>query len=686
MPIAFTALSLTLRPATGSPYDNPALSVGTPVEFIAEFSTDVPVVGGIGGVAGDLYATVDLFVPPGSPAPPFSLPANPYWVWAIDATTAVNTRYSMNYSGTNPQENGETSFEVDDAGVNYVIRFTGWFVLLEDTNGSGSVQNQRRLLFNSISSPTALANSATSVFRQNRNLRLNLRHFVAPATWTGTTATRVFTSRWYNSGILATPPFALQNLNVDLTIGGNPVSGIGSLNDTLVEFTLDSTAVNPRAWVYLIRTDTTDSSFGWPGNYAGAYADLVTQPVGPLLLPAPYDLRILGLPAIIGPANALAPALPGQISGAYTIDSTQIVAGAKYRLVFVVFFDDFIHHTDTYSFISDEYHTFDSPQPCLIGLEGRIKDYRSTYPNILMNAAPYERIRCETDWTAAPFEACRPGQSVQQTATQITATIYQQAGTTRHVFAEYVAMKTNLTTIKTPDGALRAVWNAGLGAWLAGLDLRIRWEGNLPNLYDLDTLTQTQNPPTQTQDWSGRSLWVDWSFLLQDGDNQDEFKFRQQIDVTAVDACFNWELRNSAGDRITTFCDDLDAAQICVFGCSGWLANDELIFAAVPESYPLSKLREYDPNVGILPQLGQPPIFQADATWDANGRACFFVDATQIQDLVQYRFIVIRKPYIAPPAEPCVDCFIYVGIPLAPFDLFDLFDCYLYDMKNNYLA
>jgi len=686
MPIVFTSLPLTLRPATGTPYSNPPLSVGMPVEFIAAFTTDVPVAGGIIGLAGDLYATVDLFVPVGSPAPPMSLPAAPYWVWALDGTTTANTVYDMNFAGSNPQENGEVSFEVDNSGANFVIRFAGWFVLLEDTNGTGAVQNQRRLLFNSVGSPTVLANSVVSIFRQNRNLRLNLRHFVNPATWTGATAARVYSSRWYNSNVFALPPITLKNLSVDLTIGGNPVAGIGSIDNTRVDFSLESIAVNPRAWVYLIRTDTVDASQNWQGNYAGAYAALVTQLAGPLTLPAPYDSRIVGLPSIIGPSTALAPSAPGEVAGSFTIDSTEILAGAKYRLVFVVFHDEPAFTTDSYSFISDEFETYNLAQPCPIGLEGRIKDYRTEHPDILLNAAPYERLRFETDWAAAPFEACRPSQSVQQNATQISVSIYEEAGTTRHVFADYLAMKTNVTNMQSTEGSLRAVWDPALETWFAGLDLRVRWEDNLPNLYDLDTLTNTQNPPTQTQDWAGRVLWVQWSFLLKNGVNEDEFIFRQKIEVTSVDSCFNWELRDSAGNPINTFCEELDAVQICVFGCSNWLSGDQLIFAAIPADYPLFRLREYDPNLGILPQLDQPPIFQAAATWDAEGRACFSVDATQMQELVQYRFVVIRKPFIAPPDVPCTDCLIYVGIPLAPFDLHDLFDCFLHDMGNNFLS
>jgi hypothetical protein len=688
MPIVFTPLASSFDAPNQATGAGLPLSVGSPVEFTATFQTDVPVAGGISGLAGTLYATVDLFVPVGSANPPFSIPGAPFFAWQIDGTTATATPYDMNYSGTPAQQNGEVSFTVDDSGVNYVIEFAGWFVLLEDTNGSGAVNNARRLLFNAISAATALDNTAASVFRQNRMFRLNLRHFVAPATVTGASLTRLHTARWYDRDLLNAAPVEFSNMQTALAIGVNPVSGIGSLNNTDVQLTFDTTLSNPTpiaAWVYLIRTDTTNNAPPWPVNYAGGYAEITSTGSGTLALPAPYDSRIVGLPALVGPSAALAFAGLGQATCQFTVDAAQIIAGARYRFVAVLFWEDGGGDADSYSFISDEYGTFDTPAPCSIGINGNLYDYRTEYPNHLQGAVPYERLRAVMYFQAAPFEACRPGQSVQQTAAQIGVTIYEESGTTRYVFAEYLSSKSSLTTITSGAGPT-AIWDALNAQWHAELDFRIRWEGNLPNLYDLDTTTNTQNPPTQTQDWSGRTLWIEWSFLLQDGANEDEFRIRQRVDVVGVDDCFTWELRNSGGDPINTWCEDLDAVQVCVYGCAGWLPDDELIFAAVPAEYPLVRLREFDPNTGLLPQLGQPPIFLGDGTWDGDGRACFFVDATQVPALTDYRFVVIRKPYIAPPAEPCVDCFIYVGIPLEPYDLFDLAECYLFDMRGNFLA
>lgn len=687
MAIVFTPIASTFNAPNQTTNAGLPLSVGSPVEFSATFATDVPVAGGIAGLAGTLFASMDLFVPVGSPPPPMSAPAAPFWAWQIDGTTVAGSPYLMIYNGTNSQQNGEVSFEIDDTGPNYAITFTGWFVLLEDTNGTAGLSNSRRLLFNAVAAATALDNTTPSVYNANRAFRFTVRHFMGVATWSGSSLTRLHTARWYGRDVLNAAPVEFSSMVTALQIGVNPATGIGSLNDTTVTLTFGTSLTAPTpitAWVYLIRTDTTNSAPLWFGNYAGGYAEISTAVSGALALPAPYDSRLTGLPAITGPSTALAYLGIGFARTVFTISAAEIVAGARYRFVAVLYWEAG-GDADSYSFISDEFGTFDTPSPCSIGIEGRLYDYRTEFPNHLQNAAPYERIRAAVDFKAAPFEACRPGQSVRDTATQIGVTIYEESGTTRYVFAEYLSTKTNLTTITSGAGPT-ALWDALNAQWVAELDFRIRWEGNIPNLYDLDTTTNTQNPATQTQNWAGRTLWVEWSLLLQSGANEDQFIFRQRIDVANVDDCFTWELRNSGGDLISTWCEDLDTVQVCVSACTGWSLNDELIFAAVPAEYPLARLREFDPNTGLLPQLGQPPIFLADATWDGDGTACFFVDAQQVPALVNYRFVVIRKPFIAPPPEPCVDCFIYVGQPLENYDLFDLIDCYLFDMRDNFLS
>lgn len=690
MPITFTPIAATFDAANDATAAGLPLSIGAPQEFVAEFATDVAVGSGIAALAGTLYASLDLFVPQGSPLPPFSQPGAPTFSWQIDGTEAANTPYALNYTGNAAQRNGAMGFEIDDTGANFVIRFAGWYTLLEDLAGSTAPQNPRRLLYAATTEGLPLTLSQPSVYLNNRAWRLTLRHFVPPSTWTGATLLPLRNSRWYDRDILNNPPAEFSVPAFDLLINSIPATGIGSVDATEVQFEAQTTlpGVTPiYAWAYLIRTDTANNSIDWFDNYAGAFAELQTTPAGVLALPAPYDSRITGAPAIIGPAEALQQLSPGVVTASFTIDSTYIIAGASYRIAMICWWDTGAG-IDSYSFLSDEYPTIDTAGACPMPPEGRLIDYRTVHPNHLVNAAPYERIRAEIDWNAGPFEACRPTQSAQVTASQMRVLIYEEVGTTRHVLAEYVGTKQTPTLIQSSDGKLVATWNGSAQQWRAALDFRIRWEANQPNLYDIDTTTNTQGPATSNQDWGGRTVWVEWTFVLENPPIAplDEYVYRQRIDVTTVDGCFTWELLDSAGNTLRDWCNDAGQVQICVSGCAGLAATDRLIFAAVPADYPLARLREFDPDTGELPQLGQGPIIQADATWDAEGRACFRVDAEQVQELVQYRFVVIQKPFIPEPAEPCIECAVYVGVPLSPYFLELLADCFLYDMRDNYLT
>ena len=680
--MVLTPISFDLRPdGSAGSFDNPALSIGADVELLGELQTDAPVSGGLAGLAGTLYAVLQPFQPVGNPPLPNLVPPTAFYALQITNATPVNAPLAMTFTGSNPQVNGMLAVEIDDTATNYVLRFTGRFTMLEDLGPAPVWQNSRRLLFTVNGEINALANAAPSVYSGTRELRLAVRH-LANSVWSAADLVRNRAARWYNSEPNAAPPTAVTNFSLALAIANQPATQVSSVEPTEAIITFDSPHPQTRLLLGLIRTDAANQSATWFDAVAGGFAYLVNQPTTAFL---PVHR---GLPIFRGPATPIAPATPPTWSGSFVIDPANIVAGATYRLIAVVFYGPPSVDEDSYSFITNELPTLDVPSPCPPVLNARIIDYRTQHPSILTGAACYERLRAETDWHGANYAACRAAkgfpETLQATASSVRVRIYEQVGPNRRVYADHVAPKVNATTMA--GGALSATWDGA--RWRAAYDFRVRWEPGVPNLYDLDS-SGSVIAPTGNQNWAGKTLYIEWLFTLAHTlpkPYETTLEFRQRFSVASASDCFRFEFFDANGKPTSSLCAGSGNMTICVNACFGYSGGDRVILAMLPENYPLTSIREYESWVGQLSQLEQGPVVFGDSTWDANGRACFVVDTNQLLNLTQYRAVIIVKPLVTPSGDPCEDCFQYVGLPLSNEDLADLADCYLFDMRNNDLS
>jgi len=680
--VVFTPISFELRPdGSNGAFDNPPLSIGADVQFIGELETDAPVSGGMAGIAGTLYAVLQTFQPVGNPPLPNAVPSGAFYALQITNATPVNTPVAMTFTGTNPQVNGTLTVEIDSTGTNYVFRFIGVFTMLEDLGPAPVWQNSRRLLFSVNGEVNPLVNTAPWVYSGTRELRLAIRH-LAGTVWSATDLVRNRAARWYNAEPNAAPPTAVTNFSLALTIGGQPAMQVSSVEPTEATITFNSSNPQKRLLLGLIRTDAVNASATWFDAVAGGFAYLVNEPTSAFL---PVHR---GLPIFRGPATPIAPATPPTWTGSFVIDPANIVAGATYRLVAVVFYDPAGVDEDSYSFITNELPTLDVPSPCPPALNARIIDYRTQHPSILNGAACYERLRAETDWHGASYAACRAAkgfpETLQAAASSMRVRIYEQVGSNRRVYADQVAPKTNATTMA--GGPLSATWDGA--RWSAGYDFRVRWEPNVPNLYDLDA-NGVVLAPTGNQNWAGKTLYIEWLFTLAHTSPQPyetTLEFKQRFSVASASDCFRFEFFDASGNPTSSLCAGSGNMTVCVNACFSFSGGDRVILAMLPENYALTSIREYESWTGELSQLQQGPVVFGDSTWDANGRACFVVDTNQLLNLTQYKAVIIVKPLVTPSGDPCEDCFQYVGLPLNNEELANLADCFLFDMRNNNLS
>lgn len=683
-----TGLDLRTAIADGNNvYDNPRLCVGARMLYRAVFDTGFPVAKGPSDLYGIVYFNIASHLPIGAaPLPYFQPPPNPHYTFTIPFTPPLNTPIPLAYSGHNTQRNGTATLTIDDTNTNYRFILDGWLMLVEDQDSFTPFwQNPRRLLFNSINSGLALSNNTASVYNQDREFRVSCRYANGNG-WDYADLNLVSSRRWYERETYDMPPVYFTDFQVGLKINGVGVDYLSTIEEQELEFTFKVSFLPPgKTYLYLIRVDANDTTKTFIDNYAGTFAEVVPTPSNTFLP------KFAGLDIFKGPTSGLLPySIPSTWGAILHTHPANLVNGAKYRFVLVVYADTPGKDKEAYSLISQEFQASAIPAPCPPGVQAYINDIRTTHPSIAKGLAGYERIRSNITWIQTPFQQCRQAKNLpgdlRASATQMIYRVYEQVGTIRHVLFEAIGNKTGPNTIAGQN--LLAIW--ANNSWQADANFRIRWEPNVPNLYDFDTSNNVVSAGTSNQDWINKSLWGEWVLVLNHTvpvPHTEEYVYRQRLYTVPPSTCYSFRFEDQDGNIIRNLCDNVERLKIRVTACANWQAGDRLVWAIVPENYILQDLREYESwTPSTLTQLQQSPFLFGDSTWSSAGQAVIEVDIDSLESLRRYRLIIINKRLVQPPATPCVDCSQYVGQPLVDEYLQQLIDCYLFDMQNNFLA
>jgi hypothetical protein len=383
-------------------------------------------------------------------------------------------------------------------------------------------------------------------------------------------------------------------------------------------------------------------------------ADIATVPNSGsnVPLPVPYGLYTQwgGGTVLYSPSFQLFNVVGDLWRTQFIIKASQLTPGASYRVIVVVNYEQAVNKLASYSFISSSL-TADTPPPLIPPLiTGMLRDYNSEYGNAIQ-CAPYERLESELSVNYNVYDAKRIAFSGGWFAAlqRIEVSLYYLESIYRQVVEKHSF---------TRNGNGNGTWNAN-GKGEVNIDpysyemqmkypFRIRSEQNTANVVTLIESSQTPVAPANgNQDWTGKTIYVEYKFIL-DYQNpisfQDELIFTQVVAVKAFDeTTMTIELQEQNGDPLRVFCS---GGTDCYVKVTDLNNSTDANFIAITdkEIFSLPNVKEYESYSGLLARLSESPLVSADLQFDnATHIAKAKISAPALITDRRYRVGAIRK-------------------------------------------
>ena len=309
----------------------------------------------------------------------------------------------------------------------------------------------------------------------------------------------------------AAPYFTLPIWTLTGTVNGKLNTG----SSTNVSFKITSPATVTKVLMWIIRTDL---HFPFSVNFLGYYE-------------SDFQDIILGGPSgtkISGPYTSPAPLGGGVYESTFKVLPGQIIPGAKYRFIAVVY-EKAGPVYETNSFITDEYDVNTAAPYAGVGLSfiGKLDDYNREFTGNQLTCVIEERMRSklQINYTANAWKnsiLARLGlvvpNDIRKYLVQVTFQIYEQYndpnfGQVRNIFDERIAYKVNATSYTT-DG--NDIVTPFLTFGVDNATFAAAWR----NRYELIDCLRTEingvvnSTKLANQYWGGTAKYIDWTLLF----------------------------------------------------------------------------------------------------------------------------------------------------------------------------
>lgn len=419
-----------------------------------------------------------------------------------------------------------------------------------------------------------------------------------------------------------------------------------TLEDTKVNFQVDS-ATAPSDWfAWLIRTDKTDNGVDFKSNYEASFAKIYDL-VGTTI----YDNKLKG------PGLKLALDSGTTYKGYFHVDKDGLTPGATYRFISVAYDLEggFVN-----SFISDEIiaavPSFNGNQ---YDLGAKFKDYFNEWTGNQLTCIPEERVQTIIN-VGYPYMGFttdienRLGLTVpndiRRYLTQVKVEIYQDASVQlRHYYDRKTAYKVDAITYTVPE-------NMELNFTDSNLEIKYLWrnryESDIPNIET--TYNGVPISVGSDQNWCGRTLKVKTTLSLYYDDYvapfTDEIVFVQEVTVKNYNTStlhVYVEKGQSAPSATEYYCDTDD---ICLDGhfATATPSDYRLMNTIERNTGTIATIEESEPISGVLTQNTTPKIISQDTSYGDSGanRATFCIEGTELVYNVFYKVCAIAKKFL----------------------------------------
>jgi hypothetical protein len=341
-----------------------------------------------------------------------SAPPAAYYVEFFPGIGTAAMTFVGGLSGTNSQKNYSVNFIEGASATEFSVEFE--FYMTQDVDNwlnPSILQNNNRLLRNSIFSPANLTNSTPSIYNQIRRscflfycldpsvlVTDPLSGTLVPFTCSETLSVRN-SARFYAKGLFDGPS-EMTNPIFTLTRGGVPVSDLSTLSETSVEFNIDAPAAVSTCVFWLIDASGVDNSIDFLDNYDTSRAAITTNP-----LPAVIDNHLK--------SPSTFPTNTGGITYQTTaqIDSNVLIGQSFYLIAIPYVLAEGYELVN--SFISGPYPVTNLPSSgdtcCPVDVKNFFQGYNRTFENDCFLPTMKERIETRISIKGGLFEStCLP--------------------------------------------------------------------------------------------------------------------------------------------------------------------------------------------------------------------------------------------------------------------------------------
>ena len=573
---------------------------------------------------------------------PSNTPTESYFELATSAATVAAVQYEMSFTATNfiaNEKNTRLYITFTNAAGFVAITLAYYFMNTADlitVNNSNQINNKFRLTKDNVNNILVVDNSAVGdVYTQFKDNRLSM---------------------WIQDNFNANIDFGRCQIiekntfyevndisrftNIQFTWSACKANALDCESNTTVTFSAtDNIGIVPtRTNWFLIDTLNNNSAITFQDNYT------LNQRNNSATYDVRHEIPFTGAASCF---NSVSNYVANQ--SVSVVDGTKLICGHTYRFIIVI-----ETATATYSFICDEFtaeHCLCLCAPAVV--DNFIADYLQRF-NGIVSVTPQERLSSNLTLDITTYDACRPTPFCDALQT-VTMTLYEQvSATTRHIL-DVKSINRNalgvLVSSSIPDFTCSAVF------FTIEYIFRVRYEADIPNIL---TLVNNLNVgQLSNQDWTNRSLLIDYVFTLNDGTYQDTLTFRQGFRVHDYNPATTNDMDFYLEDA------DLNTPVNSDFICNGKTFNLRIcstttmpdgawfISGIDKETFNINNFIENDNFASAdLPQLTNAAVNNSVSQYTLN-KACTEIDLLQLPTETNMRFVAIKKMLVIPPTEFC---------------------------------
>lgn len=476
----------------------------------------------------------------------------------------------------------------------------------------------------------------------NWNTASTLTHFeYNPGT---SAATAGYQHRFWNRDTGDAALTEITNPSFTFEANGSPVTSLYTQYSNAVTFTADYLTPGDVTAVQFILFEALDdsqnqTSLNWIQNLNPSMIDVpATQAF------QDYMDLFYGMPNLYfqTPEQAFTIVSGSTYSFRTTIDGSTLDPSKQYWIGAIIIYDN--THDDKYSFLHPERLSVSTeriicePQVC-----GRIVDYSGQTQKDCMVVTPQERILSEVFLGGLGYDFCG-GETLLNAISRVELQTFAYEDGNRHNFSYDVLTPDVNGNFPPTNGITLAVDPVYNGVQLK-FPFRVRYE-NTPNIssyiYDLANDTYGGGgAPQSTNNWTNRTIYIEYRFFLDQGNGVDEIIYRQAILIHDYDSTvMSLTIRNENGIDVFAICEEDEALELCVQKTDD--GDDIFIPMLDTENFGIQNIVEENAQPGLLDQLDTDVFSMTDPTF-VNNEACTRINVDALVTGREHQFVAVKK-------------------------------------------